>query len=774
MKDLMAELLARRVPQFVGLYLAGSWAFVEFLDWAVEQFVLSPHISSFAFLLLLLLIPSVVMLAWRHGAPGKDVWGRVEAVGISLNLILAATLLFFSFSGKDLGAATTTVVVEDEAGNEIERQVPKQAFRKKVAIFFFDNESGEEALDWLSFGATLALQVDLAQQMFVISTSPLDGSGHGGILLDLQEAGFADGVGVPLTLMREIADTRHLEYFVTGSFTRSDAGITVESVLYQTRRGNLVNRRTFTGVEPLDLIDQMSEQLRLDLDVPEYKIEESPNLPVSELLTGSPKAFELAAVGFHRIAAGDLSGGLPLLASAVEEDPTFAMAHAQKAGVHLLSNQRPQADSAMQAAMTHLYRLPERTQLGLRTLSQWLFEQDAEKAFRTATYWTELYPDDVQGHVQLAELHSARGEWKETIAELETVLELDPSQYDYILEIGAVHEQGGDFEKALEHYGRYAELLPDDWRSFTAIASVHSSLGEHEQARAAYERAQVIDPDESSIPLALAQLEMDLGDFGGAVRYREQAHAASRSPQDRLAVYGFDASLHYRQGRFDELERDYQHQIATAAEYMNPLNMMIDQANSVLLQYAPEAGREASALRELDRISEQASPPFDGLLGIAYLQIYQGLGNAEQTRVWIDRLDTTIEALGLEYFRYSVHLGSGRVAEIEGDCLEAIASYGKAVEIQPTTRTPRVWIGRCQLALGNPAAAETTLTEILRVTPAFPKARYQLALVYQEMGRTEDAIAQLQAVLEIWKDADPEYIPAQEARARLAELEARG
>jgi hypothetical protein len=39
------------------------------------------------------------------------------------------------------------------------------------------------------------------------------------------------------------------------------------------------------------------------------------------------------------------------------------------------------------------------------------------------------------------------------------------------------------------------------------------------------------------------------------------------------------------------------------------------------------------------------------------------------------------------------------------------------------------------------------------------------------MGRTDDAIEQLQAVLEIWKDADPEYIPAQEARAKLAELE---
>jgi len=138
---------------------------------------------------------------------------------------------------------------------------------------------------------------------------------------------------------------------VRGSFTRGEAGVTLESELYQTRRGKLLDRRTFTGTDPLDLIDQMSEQLRRDLGVPEYKIEEAPDLAVSELLTDSPRAFELAAVGFQRVSAGDLSGGLPILSSAVEEDTTFALAQAQKAVVHLLSNQRPQADSAMQAAM---------------------------------------------------------------------------------------------------------------------------------------------------------------------------------------------------------------------------------------------------------------------------------------------------------------------------------------------------------------------------------------------------------------------------------------
>ena len=34
---MLGELVRRRVPQIVGLYLVGSWGFVEFVDWAAER-----------------------------------------------------------------------------------------------------------------------------------------------------------------------------------------------------------------------------------------------------------------------------------------------------------------------------------------------------------------------------------------------------------------------------------------------------------------------------------------------------------------------------------------------------------------------------------------------------------------------------------------------------------------------------------------------------------------------------------------------------------------
>ncbi len=58
----------------------------------------------------------------------------------------------------------------------------------------------------------------------------------------------------------------------------------------------------------------------------------------------------------------------------------------------------------------------------------------------------------------------------------------------------------------------------------------------------------------------------------------------------------------------------------------------------------------------------------------------------------------------------------------------------------------------------------------LELAPFGPIARYEMALVYADMGDREKALEHLQVALDIWKDADPEFKPAQEARQKLAEL----
>jgi glucose-6-phosphate-specific signal transduction histidine kinase len=119
----LKDLLQRRVPQILGIYLGASWAIIEFLDWMINQFSISPHLPKFVLLTLVSMIPTVLLLTYYQGKPGKDEWTKVEKIGIPANVLAAILMLFFVFSGRDLGATTSLVTLEDEDGQLMEREI---------------------------------------------------------------------------------------------------------------------------------------------------------------------------------------------------------------------------------------------------------------------------------------------------------------------------------------------------------------------------------------------------------------------------------------------------------------------------------------------------------------------------------------------------------------------------------------------------------------------------------------------------------------------------
>jgi class 3 adenylate cyclase/TolB-like protein len=153
------ELFKRRVPQITGVYLGVSWAFLEFVDWAVSQYGLSPTVSSFVVSILLLFLPSVVWIAWRHGAPGRDRWGLTDGLIISANLAVAAGVLFI-VSGFTVSELTTLDPVGDAARatrvSALESLADTEDPRR-IAVLYFEPRSTQEEVPYLAAGLTEAL-----------------------------------------------------------------------------------------------------------------------------------------------------------------------------------------------------------------------------------------------------------------------------------------------------------------------------------------------------------------------------------------------------------------------------------------------------------------------------------------------------------------------------------------------------------------------------------------------------------------------------------------
>ncbi|MEJ2483357.1 MAG: hypothetical protein P8049_09670, partial [Gemmatimonadota bacterium] len=441
---MLKELFARRVPQIMGGYLATGWLVLEFTDWAVNRYLLSAHLTDFIVAGWLLLLPAVSMVAWFHGKPGRDQWSRAERIGLTINLVLAAVVLFGLFRGRDLGAATTTVVVEDEEGNTIERVIPKSEFRKSILVFPFDNDSGNDGFDWLEYAVPIGVRMDLLQDPFV--TIPDNEQ----LSMRMRQEGLDDGLDVPLTLKRQLADRLHAEHFVSGTIEDSAGTPTVTVSLYETERGKLIQQTSFTGQVALALADRVSLQLRNDLELPTQHIESTADLEVAELLTKNPEAYRaFVAATEASTKRRDFEAAAEQLENAVARDSTFALAWLELFQARTLLNDAAAGEQALDRAMDYMYRLPERVQFPVRAITYWIVRRDPERAIATSEMWAELYPDDVDAHDQLAGYYEVAGRREDARAERERILELDPGRVGQLQMISGLYRAEGEFEQAL-------------------------------------------------------------------------------------------------------------------------------------------------------------------------------------------------------------------------------------------------------------------------------------------------------------------------------------
>ncbi|MCD4696223.1 MAG: hypothetical protein K8S16_08260, partial [Bacteroidales bacterium] len=79
-------------------------------------------------------------------------------------------------------------------------------------------------------------------------------------------------------------------------------------------------------------------------------------------------------------------------------------------------------------------------------------------------------------------------------------------------------------------------------------------------------------------------------------------------------------------------------------------------------------------------------------------------------------------------------------------------------------------IGRCYRKLNKFKKAEEYLTIALKDSPYNPINNYEAAMLYIDKGDKQKALEYLKVANDIWKDADPEYKPAQKAKEKLIEL----
>jgi len=115
-QSLIKELLKRKVPQIIGSYFITGTTLVFFIQYLVDKYQFPSHHPTLALFALVGIFPSVVILAYTHGAPGKDEWTRIEKIGIPINVLFIAGVLFFgdSLNLWKINNVITTEITQDK------------------------------------------------------------------------------------------------------------------------------------------------------------------------------------------------------------------------------------------------------------------------------------------------------------------------------------------------------------------------------------------------------------------------------------------------------------------------------------------------------------------------------------------------------------------------------------------------------------------------------------------------------------------------------------
>ena len=764
LRSLTRKLFERRVPQVLLIYAGASWGLVESTAFMVDEFLLSPHWPRVVMAALVLLLPSVVMLAWHHGRPGRDEVPMAEKIGIPVNLVLAAAMLVLLFRGANLGPRTTTAFVE-MGGETVERTVAKPEFRKRTALSRFDAAPGlgEDEL-WLTYMAPFALGLDLAADDFFepISLSVFNER--------LAEFGLQPAGDLPLPLRWAVAELLHATFIVSGAVDRTGSGYRVTMNIDNTESGQRVSETVHEGPDFLALFDEMSGTLAEALDLPVRDGVE--DLPIRDRLTENEAALEAFGRAYAKLLAGpaELEAAIEGLRAATALDPTFAVAQYDLSVAYLEDNRAEEAIAALRAVLDHLYRLPER--MGFRARADYYFlTAQPEQEWATVEMWVALHPEDPAALERYSIVQSMRGDGAGQIRTLETLYRLSPANHSLLKRLAGARESLGDDDGARAALEQYARRMPADYTGHLELARIHRRLGAHDIAREHLERGIIVEPLNPGPVGELALLDLHLGRFEEALAGLERARALARTPRQTARVLDQLKEYYRFRGQMEEAIQTAEAWLGTVSGVYTPLGIATLRFADIDIYL--EAGRHKDAATLLEALRFQLKPfesdPF--FVTHSELRIALEAGEVAAARSTYLAEADWIEKWEAHTLQPILIADLGRIEEMVGNYEEAIRRYRDALSRDDGMLDVYRRLGSALRKAGRLDEAEAELREALRRVPSDPHTHLEMATVLDARSDVEGAVSHLGRALAAWEPADETFKPARDARAKLAALE---
>jgi len=768
--SLSKEILDRRILPAVGVYVGASWVVVEILDRLVERYYLSPYLPDIVFWGLFSLIPSVLIIAWTHGRPGKDKPGRAEKAVVPLNIIASIFLLMSVFGDKDMSATADMVTVANEMGEDEVHYVPRESYRRRLFVYFWDSADASEGQEWLQYGITELLTQDLRQSPFLLVNSPWEG-----FYSEMDEAGFDDGLGVPVALKREIADEANRDYFVDGDIGRVDGQFRVTARVWNTSSLELVGESTAAGWDLMKIVDELAVDIRNFLDTPPG----GSDFPLGEIYGESELAMQRYIEARNAVLiSNDRDEAIRLYDQAINEDPDFAKAWYMKSVALWEQGDGAATEAALEEAQKRSYRLSERDQVNVK-LRSYSIAGDTEKVETLLRMRARIVGDASSFHT-LGNFLMISGRTEEAKAQFKRQMEVDSSAIGSLLILANLERSTGDIERAIEYAQEYNEQRPDDLESHQLLGDLYIEAGELDTARQYYEQAQILEDPPLASTLELALLAIRQGEWGRVEELIDEAHSYASTPAHWIQLLQVEIYFQSRRGRIEnvlELIEDF-------SKYSQQALTPVDQVFSYyisLIQFNLLLGRVGPAEEALASAREALQAPIDGFLSFSEVHIAVSKNDLVAAENALEEAVSFIERFNAEYFSFVIPVAEARIADARDDYFKVAELYRDALARMRRSAFASAFqdgqselYGLCAQAYvraGELEQAQSMIDEGFSRDAAEPTLWVARAMLQEAQGAPRMAMASVNYALAIWSDADTDYRYYRDAKELAEQLE---
>jgi serine/threonine protein kinase/tetratricopeptide (TPR) repeat protein len=643
--------------------------------------------------------------------------------------------------------------------------------RPSVAVLHFENNTGNDQMDWLRTGLADMLVTDLSQstEVEVLSTDRL--------VQILRDLGKLDQRTIDSEMVQEVARRGHVRHVLLGSYVKAGDTIRINVRLQDAATGRIISTERIDAPNEASLFPTMDDLTRRVKTrfVPGNRVLGGLLSPpagtpaagdldrdLKDVTTASMEAYRHYAAGIEQHQRARYAEAIPHFQRAVEIDPKFALAYVK-----------------MAVAAGNTGRVAERTRFAKRAMELIDHLTPRERYYIEGYYYsTDIYKsaDAIAAYQKVVDLYPDHSASRNNLAVMLSRLDQNEraeEQYNILRERGfefpgtagnlagvyVAMNKPADALRVLEDFtGRF----PSVEAGFMYLGFTHLAAGNIPLAEAAFQKALALRP---SFPPAMSGL----------------------------------AQTALLRDRFDEARQTTQSMLGQSSQNVRNVGT-VPHLVADLYQ-----GRTRAAMTVLDRLMRDNGAGSErGAIRASVAEIYNARGESaaaareavaarQETGGGLSLVDALFQGtvarspeLRAEYQRLADALpfGSDKVLPLLADAVVAVqdAQHQKALELVQRVvpelppgpvamasvfplRQPRVIAayvqGLAHLGLGNVDAArgqfETIVTAgYLRLfTPIeFVRSHYYLAQIAERSGDPVKAREYYQRFLFYWKDGD--------------------